>query len=258
MSIPSYTDKDFYVKVTESSLTNKILPSVLLGDFQEIAEEAVLSFGVDSDNLNEKGYCWIVLRMSVEIDRFPSWKELFKLRTWSCGTESLFWRRDYKMIDKDNNVFGRSTSEWIVADMNTHRPVRPSTVIEDFKEFPDYASLSSPQNDDKALDYSSPKLSFPKDFSVFDKVIMTKYADYSELDHNHHVNNTRYIAWAYDALYKMDFDVDSIKKFDIVYQSEVKSGEKVDLYYLFDGEYHYIYGYKNEKDKVYIFRCKCE
>lgn len=256
MSIPSYSDKDFYVRVTESSITDKILPSVLLGDFQESAEEAVLSFGVDTDNLNDKGYCWIVLRMSVEIERLPSWKENFTLRTWSCGTESLFWRRDYKVIDKSDNVICRSTSEWIVADINTHRPVRPSTVIEEFKDFPDYANLSISQNDERALDYSSPKLSFPKDMSVFDKSIMTKYADYSELDHNHHVNNTRYIAWAYDALFKTGVNVDDIKKFDIVYQSEVKSGEKVDLYYVCDEEYHYVYGYKNETEKVYIFRCK--
>lgn len=256
MEIPKFTDKEFNVKVTESSLSDTILPSVLLGDCQEIAEDGVLTFGIDTTALNEKGFCWIVLRMSVEIDRLPKWKESFKLRTWSKGTKSLFWRRDYQVIDSSDNVIGRSTSEWIVADINDHRPIRPSTLINAFSDISSKASfLADSQNEDFALDYSSPKLSFPASVDLLGSPMITKYADYSELDHNKHVNNTRYIAWAYDALYKAGIDVDGIKRFDINYHEEVKKNEKVDLYYSFEDGFHYIYGYKNGVEKVFNFRC---
>lgn len=255
MSIPPYTSKDFYVKVTESSMSDVILPSVLLGDCQEVAEDAVVAFGVDTNNLNARGFCWIVLRMSVEIDRLPKWKETFKLNTWSCGTKSLVWRRDYEIVDETNTIIGNSTSEWIVADINTHRPIRPSNLIDAFSDYPDYKYLSESQNDKRALPYSAPKLSFPDSLDELSEPIISKFADYSELDHNHHVNNTRYIAWSYDALYQVGVDIDSIKRFDINYHMEVKSGERVDIYYRFEEDYHYIYGYKNGNDKVFVFRC---
>lgn len=255
MSIPKYTDKEFYVKVTESSMSDTILPSVLLGDCQEIAEDGVLAFGVDTDALNERGFCWIVLRMSVEIKRLPKWKEFFTLRTWSKGSKSLFWRRDYQVIDKDYDVIGSSTSEWIVADINTHKPVRPSTLIEAFSDVPDCVHLAECQNEESALEYSAPKLLFPGSISELGNPMITKYADYSELDHNHHVNNTKYIAWSYDALFKAGVSIDDIEKFDINYHEEVKNGEKVDLYYVTMDDYHYIYGYKNGDEKVFIFRC---
>ena len=87
-------------------------------------------------------------------------------------------------------------------------------------------------------------------------MIITKFADYSELDHNDHVNNTRYIAWAYDALYKLGKDLRMIMKFDINYHSEVKSGERVDLYYMNEDGNDIIYGYKADGTKVFIFRSR--
>lgn len=255
MSVPSYVDLDFHVKVTESSMTDTILPSVLLGDFQESAEAGVQIFGIDTPVINERGFCWIVLRMSVELKRLPKWKESFKIRTWSCGAESLCWRRDYQIIDGNGDVIGSSTSEWIIADINTHRPIRPKTLIAAFEDYPDCALLATAQNDMKAIDYSSPKLSFPDSLSELGNPVISKFADYSELDHNHHVNNTKYIAWAYDALFKSGVDVDTINSFDINYHSEVKNGERVDLYLTELDGYKYVYGYKNNDEKVFIFRC---
>lgn len=255
MSIPPYVDTDFYVKVTEGSMSDTILPSVLVGDFQESAENGVVIYGVDTPSLNSKGYCWIILRMSVELEKSPKWKDNFKIRTWSCGSKSIFWRRDYLVIDGEDKVIGRSTSEWIVADIDSHRPIRPTKMVDDFSEFPDYKELLNPQNNDFSLQYSSPKLDFPLSVEELGEPSIVKYADYSELDHNHHVNNTRYIAWAYDALFKSGIDVDSISKFDINYHSEVKPGEKVDIYLKDENGYHYLYGYKNGDEKVFNFRC---
>ncbi len=254
MSIPPYVDKNFYVKVTESSMSDTILPSVLLGDFQESAEDGVMIFDIDNDIFNDRGYCWIVLRMSVELDRLPKWKENFTIRTWSCGTQGLFWRRDYKLLDTNGEVFGRSTSDWIVADIESHRPIRPRTMISTFEDVPNAKYLGDSQNDDRSLDYSAPKLEFPDDLSSIGVAVITKYADYSELDHNHHVNNTRYVAWAFDALFKKGIDVDVIKSFDINYHSEVKQGERVDIFMEDSNNSYMIYGYKNGSEKVFVFR----
>ena len=254
MSIPKFTEKDFYVQCNDSSEADLIFPSVLTGDFQEVAEDAVVEFGVDTPSLNQAGFCWIILKMTVEMDRYPAWKESFKVRTWSHGCEKLCWIRDYQVIDSDGNEIGRGTSDWIVADAATHRPVRPRTVVETFSHVEGYDRLIEEQNDKRMLPFSSPKLDFPEDLASLGEPIISKYADYSELDHNHHVNNTRYISWAYDALHKLGRDVYSVNKFDINYHAEVKAGERVDIYHTeIDGN-DFIFGYIDGTKKVFAFR----
>lgn len=252
MSKPEYTERDFYVECHECSRDDMIFPSVLAGDFQEAAEYGVYACGVDTPTLKANKFCWIILRMSVEMDRFPAWKEDFKIKTWGCGADKLFWRRDYSVIDSEGNEIGRACSDWIVADDSSHAPVRPTKVAEVFND----QELLDPQNDRHALPYASPRLRFPNDMSVLGEPVLSKYADYSELDHNDHVNNTRYIAWAYDVLFKIGVDLYSIRKFDINYHSEVKSGEKVDIYHVKEDGNEVIYGYKADGTKVFIFRCR--
>ncbi|MBO7453675.1 MAG: hypothetical protein J6U54_25360 [Clostridiales bacterium] len=254
MSVPLYCERKFYVECHECSRDDIIFPNILTGDFQETAEYGVYEYGVDTDTLKKNDFCWIILRMSVEMDSFPKWKDSFSIKTWGCGVKGIFWRRDYSVHDVDGNEIGRACSEWIVADNNSHRPVRPTNVEAVF-EGKVNGKLLEPQNDRLALDYAAPKLEIP-DMEELGEPVITKYADFSELDHNDHVNNTRYVAWAYDVLYKLGIDVCSIKKFDINYHSEVKSGEKVDIYHkTIDGK-ETIYGFKGDGVKVFAFRCK--
>ena len=89
-----------------------------------------------------------------------------------------------------------------------------------------------------------------------DKPVIIKYADYTELDRNRHVNNSRYTAWAYDALFKSGYDVSAVKEISINYNSEVKQGEKVELYIADSGEKLAVYGYKDVDTKVFAAELK--
>ena len=81
--------------------------------------------------------------------------------------------------------------------------------------------------------------------------MIIKYADYTELDRNRHVNNSRYTAWAYDALFKSGYDVSSVKEISINYNNEVKQGEKVELYISENDGKIAVYGYKGADTKVF-------
>ena len=60
---------------------------------------------------------------------------------------------------------------------------------------------------------------------------IVKYADFSEIDRNHHVNNTRYVAWCLDAVHNRSLDQGDILGIDINYNSEIHFGEKVVLFF---------------------------
>ena len=144
-----------------------------------------------------------------------------------------------------------ATSTWILADWNTHRPV----IASKRPELPPCVA----ESDKKVFGTNCPKIEFPDKSDVAgaaDKPVIIKYADYTELDRNRHVNNSRYTAWAYDALFKSGYDVSAVKEISINYNSEVKQGEKVELYIADSGEKLAVYGYKDVDTKVFAAELK--
>lgn len=246
MNNNSYTDSSYKAKGTDCNVADYLSPCVLMGDLQEAADIGAAQLGSDTTTINDMNCCWIVLRMSLKVERMPKWKENFTIRTWSTGFDKLYFNREYEIYDENSNKIGLGSSVWIIADNETHRPVRPTSLP--------MISGTMCQNPKRVFEQGSPKLSFPKDKSMLGEAIMLKFADYSELDHNRHVNNTRYVAWAHDVLHKIGIDPSIVKEFDINYNCEVKDSERVELYTYEEDGFIYVVGYKDIETKVFIFR----
>ena len=243
---PPYTELEVYCKATECGIGDKLYASVLIGDLQEAAEQSSNTLGYGTDFLKENNICWIILRMHIEIDRLPEWHETFKIRTWATGLEKIYYGREFEVYDSGGTRIGKATSTWILADWNTHRPV----IAGKRPELPP----AFIQSEEKVFGINCPKIDFPdkKDIAgSSEKPVIIKYADYTELDRNRHVNNSRYTAWAYDALFKSGYDVSSVKEISINYNSEVRQGEKVELYIAGSGSKLAVYGYKDADTKVF-------
>lgn len=233
-------------KATECGIGDKLFASVLIGDLQEAAEHGSESVGYGTDFLKEHNICWIILRMKLRFFELPSWHEKFTIKTWFTGLDKISYGRDFEIVDSEGRQIGIATSIWILADWNTHRPV----IARKRPELPE---------DDTPIDFkvfgeNCPKLRFPDKSEILgktDKPVILKYADFSELDRNRHVNNSRYTAWVYDALFKAGVDVTLINEITINYNSEVKAGEKVELYITEDNGSYCVYGYKNDDIKVF-------
>lgn len=248
---PPFTELEVYCKATECGIGDMLFPSVLIGDLQEAAEQGSYALGYGTDFLKEHKMCWIILRMHIEIERLPKWHEKFKVRTWSTGLEKLYYNREFEVYDSEGVRIGKATSIWILADWTTHRPV----IANKHPELPPAVV----QSDVYVFGGNCPKISFPEKSDIAAgsvKPVIIKYADYTELDRNRHVNNSRYTAWAYDALFKSGYDVSAIKEISIMYNSEVKQGEKVELYIADNGEKLAVYGYKDENTKVFAAELK--
>lgn len=241
-----YTDLPVYCKATECGIGDRLFASVLIGDLQEAAERSSNKDGYGTDFLRENNICWIILRMHLKFSRLPSWQERFTIRTWGTDLNKISYGRDFEIRAEDGSLLGQATSTWILADMNTHRPV----IARKRPELPPYEPVDRP----KVFGADCPKLVFPEREEVEkikSKPVISKYADFSELDRNLHVNNSRYTAWAYDVLYKYGIDVDSVSEIIINYVAEVKAGEKVDLFLVEKEDSMLICGYKNEDVKAF-------
>ncbi len=241
-----YTEMEVYCKATECGIGDKLYCSTLIGDLQEAAERSSYSLGYGTDFLKDNKICWIILKMRLHITELPGWHETFKIRTWASYLEKFYYGREFEIYSSDDRLIGYATSVWILADWETHRPVIANKRPE----------LPPPTIQDPKLVYGEkcPKIKFPEKNEIAgetEKPVIIKYADYNELDRNRHVNNSRYTAWAYDALFKNGYDVSLIEDLVINYNSEVKAGEKVELFIAKDGDKISVFGYKNIDTKVF-------
>ena len=241
-----YTEMEVYCKATECGIGDKLYCSSLIGDLQEAAERSSNTLGYGTDFLKENSICWIILKMRLHFTELPSWHETFRIRTWATELDKFYYGRDFEIYSSDGRLIGMATSTWILADWNTHRPVIASKRPE----------LPPPCIQDPRMVFGEncPKLRFPARNDIVgnsDKPVIIKYADYNELDRNRHVNNSRYTAWAYDALFKHGYDVSLVEDLVINYNSEVMAGEKVELFILEKDSKVCVFGYKDFDTKVF-------
>ena len=238
-----YSEISLYVKTTECGPNDCISSAVLFANLQEAADIGAAERGFDRHDIESFNACWIVMRTRIRIYRFPKWRDTIKLRTWSTGLEKLFFGREYEVYSDDNELLVEGTSMWILADKDTHSPINP-TKIEGISD-------TAMQNNRKVFGESCGRLKVPKREIITTEPTIIKYGDFSELDHNNHVNNTRYIAWMCDALSKHGYDPQKLNDISINYISEVHYGERVEIFVDDSSDKILIYGYKEGNIAVF-------
>jgi len=210
---------EYSVRGTETDTRDELQSFALLSMLQEAASLDAEYSGLGASVLDPAGYCWLLLRTSVRLAKIPEWQDRIIVDTWTNGVERLFSIRDFLLTSGSGQFYGKATSSWLVVDKATHRPQK-ITVL----HAPDVmvASVSSLGFNAPKLEESLVKLpAFP---------VLSNYAGYSEMDRNHHVNNTRYAAWCLDAVGVAGIPAANLIGLDINYISEVRIGETIDLF----------------------------
>ena len=212
---------------TDTDYKDQIHMHAILSMMQEAASRNASVYGWGAEVLDGLNICWLLLRVSVRMEKRPSWLQKIRIETWSRGAERLYFNRDFNIYDESGLKIGGASSVWILADKTTHRPVRPDAILQ-------YAQKAS--DPIRALDFDTPKLKalFEADYMSENTTggnTIVKYADFSEIDRNHHVNNTRYAAWCLDAAHNKSLDQGDIIGIDINYNAEIHFGEKVILFF---------------------------
>ncbi len=236
---------------TDTDHKDQIHMHALISMLQEAASLNGADIGFGAEVMDQHNVCWLLLRMSVQMSRRPAWQERINIETWSCGYDKLFFPREYIMCDDDGEQIGTASTLWIVADKSTHRPVRPM-------DFYNMLSWTKEKYDLRNIMTELPPKICPMmdvsymDLHQNDADTICKYADYSEIDRNLHVNNTRYIAWCLDAVHFQSLDQGNVLGIDINFLSEIHFAEKVVLFRSCDRDNCQIHvdGYVPSRKKV--------
>jgi len=231
---------------TDTDYKDQIQLHSLFSMMQEAATLNAAVYGWGPEILDPLDTCWLLLRVSVKMTRRPSWQEKISIETWSRGNEKIYFLRDFLFYDANGLKIGVGSTVWILANKTTHRPVRPSVIMELSKIESDPVT-AMPANPPK-IEPKADKAWMQKHCS--DSNTIVKFADFSEIDRNLHVNNTRYVAWCIDAAHNRSLDQGDVLGIDINYSSEIRFGEKVVLFfYEEDSQKLQVDGYIAEGDR---------
>ena len=206
--------ESFEIKSFDVDFQQNLKPSVLMQFFQEVASNHAASLGGGYDALIARDLFWALSRLKVEITRMPRWGESILIETWPCGNEGLFFRRDYIVYDKDQNMMIRGVSGWLLVAVSTLRPQRPAQL-----------GIVLPVNKGKkSLEVFPDRITTHTTQVAFHKTVA-----YNEIDQNLHVNNTRYLDWATDC-FEMKHYVDcKLSDFSLEFLSETHWGDEIEL-----------------------------
>lgn len=235
--------KDIVIQCTETDKNKKFKAYAALCATQEAAQEhaSLLHFGYD--DLASKGSFWVLSRMKLRFNEQLYWRDLVTLSTWHKGSEGIFALRDFVFNKKEEpasaivenavpaiteNSSSRmtenpspaivGTSSWLILDGQTHRILRPDSMIKD-----DYQTTVEGVD---AIKEVCGKLVSPKDMDF----VRTKEVAYSDVDMLGHTNNAKYLEWAFDCLDPNILYENNIYEVQINFNTETTIGNKIDLY----------------------------
>lgn len=238
----------FDIRSSDTDFNDRLQVSSLFALMQESAYHHAEQINIGTQLLDGLDLTWMLSRISVRLEYLPHWRDKIWIRTWSRGARKLLFERDFEFFagSPDGEPFGRASSDWLVVRRDNHRPQRPEQIL----GAAGWTMAHAGQTGIPAVfDFPCPKIDSLLDPVCYEsnprKPDLVKYADFSEIDRNRHVNNTRYIAWCMDAAYAhftggLQHLEDpatpalALRALDINYLAEIRPGERIHLFV--DGE----------------------
>lgn len=233
-------EENFPVFSFQCDRNNKIRLTSLAQFFQELAWRHADYCGVGYKGLYEKNFLWILSGLKIKVIDYPKWEDHMKIFTWGKEYVNLFAFREFEILNSKSEPVVLGSSSWIVADAETHRPLR---ITDDLLQVPPFS---------KDVDLDRPgKITIDKEYKNFFDVHVTG----SDIDVYDHVNNTKYIEWCLDAVPEIHTEKLNLTGFDIRFIHEAKFNEDIRIYYNLNAE-NITYRGINQNTKAEVFRAQ--
>ena len=212
--------QDFEITSLYVDRFGRLMPSKLLYIMQEVAGVHFSQLSMSYEALAEKGMFWAVTRHKVQISRLPMIGETIRIETWPMPTTRVAYPRSMVAYDEAGNEVFRSISLWVLMDLNTRNMILPGksgiSVLGTLRGLEPASPMGLPA---KAL-----------------RSHRDRWVNFTDLDRNGHMNNTKYLDWIYDLLPGEFHARHTVREFTVCYLSEAREGEEIHLHYeLSDG-----------------------
>ncbi len=178
--------EDILIRTYQADMTNHLTPAALLQLMQEMAGTHAELLNIGRSALIPQDLAWILTRVEVHMDRWPTAGQTLTIETFPMPNRRWFFPRYFIFRDVNGMQIGYAGSLWALLNIKERRMSKPDPILH---LMPDNSDLTAPMG----LPATVSEVAIPP-------VTATLLPQYSDLDVNGHVNNTRYIDWCCNAL----------------------------------------------------------
>ncbi len=226
--------KEFYLRSADFDMYERITPKTVLELFQDIAEKHAEEIGNGFYTLFSKNLLWVTARTKFVVEKNIAKYSTVKVKTWPLTPQRLIFRREYLIYNPDGEIAIRGSTDWMIINCVTR------TIVPGADTFPENAKYC----EELAINEKLRKIKEIDGEKTFYEVT----PQYTDIDLNGHVNNTKYADFAINAIKPGN---KPIKSFQADYHKEVLPGEKLKLTVVSNSEKTIVKGENTEGEKKF-------
>jgi acyl-ACP thioesterase len=190
-------------------------PEAICRWFLEAAWNHAEQLGVGFAELAKESKFWVLSRLFIEIELYPTWGQALRLSTWPTGTSGVFALRHFQLDASTGGRLAAGSSSWLVLSATSHRPQRLDKLL---VQIPSQQNRPTATRDPVKLPLTEPAA------AQFKATV-----GYSDIDVNRHVNSAKYVSWCLDS-YPAEFhERHSLRSFELNYLGETKWQDQVSV-----------------------------
>ena len=225
--------ENMLLRTCDCDVNGQWRPSAVLTAMQELSGTHCALLGCGRDDLLKRGVVWVLARSEVQMTRYPNIGETITMQTFHKPVRLRFFPRYYIFKDSAGDVIGKAGTLWLLMDLATRQTIPAGDIA---ALLPDNSELAAPM----ALPATVGQLQG-------DETIILRDPQYTDLDVNGHVNNTKYADWLCDALGIDTLRACAPESLILNYNAEVRPGQHVRLRLVRQGAAYQLSGYHGDK-----------
>ena len=207
--------EEFVLRSCDCDFMGTWRPSAIMQTMQEISGTHSELLGCGRNALIQNNMVWVLTRAEIHMDKYPRIGDRITAETFPTANRRWFFPRYYFFRDERGEALGYAATLWALMDINDRRMLPPGDVA---RVLPDNSDLPLPMGLPATVDTVNGE-----------ENVMRRVPMYFDLDVNQHVNNTRYLDWACDALGVDRMRAYCLKSFRVSYDNEVRPDQEISL-----------------------------
>lgn len=216
-----YIDK--HKVISQFTDKNGILRTgALIRYMQEAASNCMFEDKPSYDELLERGYSFVLSRISVSVYSDIHANDEIEVETWACESQRYSFPRCYK-VTRDGMTVAEACAVWALIDVQKNKLVRASDI-----------ELGYRTDEPLELDITA-KIHIPEDRL---SLVGERAVCYSDVDRNGHMNNTVYADMLCDFVFTHSFG--RVSSMCISFLNEAPFGETLKVYKAADDDTFFI------------------
>lgn len=204
------------ISVNSCDAEGRIKPSAYFTLFQNAASLHADKLGVGYEELIKNDVIWMLVRCRYDVLCAPKFEQEVEVKTYPLPPRGIDFDREYVISDKSGKKLVIGTSKWCLCNYKTRKLIIRGKYGYNTQDF----------TEERQYDGGLKKIA---DFQTDGFNEFTAKTYFTDLDHNGHVNNTRYLDFILNAVHG-DLSGD-IKYLEIDYISEMKANADFTIYH---------------------------